>query len=295
MSTNTVTLLGATGFVGRRILRDLEEQGFKVEAVSRQPRPTGLSQNIGWTQADLNDPTAVATIPWSETVISTVLISITTQVVENWIPSDSRRLVAFSSTSALTKSNSSESADRATSALLRNGEARLRDLHPHATIIRPTMIYGGPGDRNVERVARQLQRFPVFPLVGSGLGLRQPVHADDLAKAAILALSSPLAEGKVYNLAGSEVLPFRQMITRIGAANNVNVRFIPLPLVVARAALHVVSPLPRFKGIPVGSLERMTQDLVFDNFQATVDFRYSPRDFIPPCYPCTALRPLAEQ
>ena len=284
MAAKTVTLLGATGLVGGRVLRNLDRQGIRVEAVSRQSRPPGLSPNIGWTQADLNEPEALAKIPWSEIVISTVFVALTAQVVEQWSPGASRRLVAFSSTSALTKSNSSESSDREISVLLSEGEARLRELHPNVTILRPTMIYGGPGDRNVERVAQQLLKFPFFPLVGSGMGLRQPVHADDLATAAVLSANSSLASGKTYNLAGSEVFPFRQMIQRIGAANNSAVRLVSIPLPAARIALRLLSPFPRFRGIPLGSLERMSQDLVFDISEARQDFGYAPRPFEPPTY-----------
>ena len=281
MTNSDVTLLGATGFVGRRILRDLNEQGVKVQAVSRRPRPAELSAGITWTQVDLNDPARIAEIHWSETVISTVLISMTAQVSELWPPDPSRRLIAFSSTSALTKSESSESADRATSALLHDGEARVRALHPNTTILRPTMIYGGPGDRNVERVAMQLRKFPIFPLVGKGAGLRQPVHADDLATAAILAAKSSMAVGKTYNLAGSETLTFKEMIQRIGESNKSSVRFFSIPLPIARATLRLLSPLPRFKGIPLGSLERMLQDLTFDTHHATEDFGFSSRAFTP--------------
>lgn len=284
MAAKTVTLLGATGLVGGRVLRNLDRQGIRVEAVSRQSRPPGLSPNIGWTQADLNEPEALAKIPWSEIVISTVFVALTAQVVEQWSPGASRRLVAFSSTSALTKSNSSESSDREISVLLSEGEARLRELHPNVTILRPTMIYGGPGDRNVERVAQQLLKFPFFPLVGSGMGLRQPVHADDLATAAVLSANSSLASGKTYNLAGSEVFPFRQMIQRIGAANNSAVRLVSIPLPAARIALRLLSPFPRFREIPLGSLERMSQDMIFDISEARQDFGYAPRPFEPPTY-----------
>ena len=214
MTNSDVTLLGATGFVGRRILRDLNEQGVKVQAVSRRPRPAELSAGITWTQVDLNDPARIAEIHWSETVISTVLISMTAQVSELWPPDPSRRLIAFSSTSALTKSESSESADRATSALLHDGEARVRALHPNTTILRPTMIYGGPGDRNVERVAMQLRKFPIFPLVGKGAGLRQPVHADDLATAAILC--------KIINGRGQDIQPRRFGDTNVQGNDSKN-------------------------------------------------------------------------
>ena len=281
MTASGVTLLGATSFVGQRILRNLTQQGIQVEAVSRQPRQAGLPSNIGWTQADLNDPSSVARIPWKKTVISTVLISMTAQVVELWPPGTVNRLVALSSTSALTKMDSSESVDREVSAKLQDGEARLRRFYPHATILRPTMIYGGPGDRNVERVARQLRKFSLFPLIGSGLGLRQPVHVDDLATAAILASESANTLSKTYNLGGAEMLSFRDMIKRIAQANNCTVRFVSIPLPIARTALLLLSPLPQFRGIPLGSLERMSRNLIFNITEATEDFNFSPRGFCP--------------
>lgn len=284
MTANGVTLLGATGFVGQRILRDLIQQGIHVEAVSRQPRPVDMPPSISWTQADLNDPDSVARIPWTETVISTVFISMTAQVVELWPSGVVHRLVAFSSTSALTKIDSSESVDREVSAQLQDGETLLRQLYPSVTILRPTMIYGGPGDRNVERVARQLRRIPIFPLVGKGMGLRQPVHADDLAVAAVSAAKSPNTHAKTYNLAGAETLSFRQMIKRIGEANAITVRFVSLPQPIARAALRLLALTPRFRGIPLGSIERMSHDLVFSNCQAHSDFQYSPRSFFPARY-----------
>ena len=116
------------------------------------------------------------------------------------------------------------------------------------------------------------------------MGLRQPVHADDLAAAAILAARSSLTSGKAYNLAGDEALPFREMIQRIGVANNSAVRFVPIPLPAARTVLRLLSPFPRFRGLPLGSLERMSQDLVFDIFQARQDFGYAPRSFEPSIY-----------
>jgi hypothetical protein len=54
-----------------------------------------------------------------------------------------------------------------------------------------------------------------IPLVGGGTGLRQPVHAEDLAIGAIAAAASPAAANKVYCLPGAETLPYWEMIGRI--------------------------------------------------------------------------------
>jgi nucleoside-diphosphate-sugar epimerase len=49
------------------------------------------------------------------------------------------------------------------------------------TILRPTLIYDEGRDGNVSRLAGLIRRFGVLPLSGEGEGLRQPVHAEDLA------------------------------------------------------------------------------------------------------------------
>src|SRR6185436_9257337 len=51
------------------------------------------------------------------------------------------------------------------------------------TILRPTMIYGTPRDRNVSRLLRYLRRWPVFPVCGNALW--QPVHVKDVAAAVV--------------------------------------------------------------------------------------------------------------
>jgi uncharacterized protein YbjT (DUF2867 family) len=147
------------------------------------------------------------------------------------------------------------------------------------------MIYAHRGDRNCERISDQLSALQWFPLIGSGGGLRQPVHAEDLATAICQVLDHPVTAGQTYNLGGGEVLTFRDMVSRIGTANGKTAKFLPIPLPLARMGLRLASVLPRYRGIPAGSLERMTKDLVVDNFRAETDFDYQPRSFQPPSYP----------
>lgn len=194
--------------------------------------------------------------------------------------------MAFSSSSVLTKTDASDEGERAVAADLLAGERAVFSQAPglQTTVLRPTMIYGGPGDANVERIAGQLRRFRVFPLVGGGGGLRQPVHAADLGRAAVQALESPGTEGNVYVLAGGETLTVRSLVQRVGEANGVRAHFLRLPLTPAALALQGLARLPRFRKVPTGALERLTRDLAFDNGPAACDFGYAPRAFEPPDY-----------
>lgn len=280
----TVTVLGATGFVGRRIVSELLQEGFRVNSVSRAVKPFSLPDRVTWCQADVHSPGQLATIPWTTTVVSTLDVSVTAQVMES-VPECVERVIAFSSTSALTKADAKDAADRQVSVRLINGENRLFRNPRATTILRPTIIYGGPGDRNLERIAWQLRRFPAFPLIGGGVGLRQPVHANDLARAVVQVIGASATVNRTYEVTGAETLSFKELVSRVGEVNGRSARFISIPLPLARITLKSLAPLPRFRGVPVGSLERMQTDLVFDISAAERDFGYAPRKFMPSRYP----------
>src|SRR5262249_24620241 len=96
-----------------------------------------------------------------------------------------RHVVALSSTSRFTKVESSDPSERALAQRFADSEARLISWameHQVAwTIFRPTLIYGLGLDKNISQIARLIQRFGFFPLLGEAKGLRQPIHLEDLA------------------------------------------------------------------------------------------------------------------
>jgi nucleoside-diphosphate-sugar epimerase len=132
------------------------------------------------------------------------------------------------------------------------------------TILRPTLIYGAGEDANVSAAARFIQRYGFFPLAWNAQGLRQPVHADDLASGALVALERPQTIGRTYALPGGETLPYRAMIERIFEALGRRPRFLRIP------GLAAVSDLAR----------RMARDQAFDIGPAARDLGYAPRRFL---------------
>lgn len=286
MSEKPLLLLGSTGLVGRYLLEELTAAGQTVVAVSRKPFPPSIPRGVTWHQADLADPSALESLPVCNNIISTLSIWMTAEVAKHQSNKALSRVVAFSSTSALAKIDARDRDERVLAERLLAGEDALKSLAPTvtSTILRPTMIYGRRGDRNIERIAGQLTRSPFFPLVGGGRGLRQPVHAQDLAIAAAKVVLQPTTEGRTYELGGAEVLPVRDMVARVGRANGTTVRFVSIPLPLARRLLIAARVFPRLRGIPVGAVDRMAKDLVFDYGAATEDFGYAPRPFEPPDY-----------
>src|SRR6185437_7030646 len=102
-------------------------------------------------------------------------------------------------------------------------------------ILRPTMIYGAPGDRNLSRLLPLLCRFPVLPVPGGG-HLQQPVHAADVADAVLAAAERRAAGGRIYDVAGPEPMTFAELLRTSANAVASRTRFFPVPLTPVVAA-----------------------------------------------------------
>ena len=129
--------------------------------------------------------------------------------------------------------------------------------------MRPTLIYAEGRDTNITPLSRLIRRFGFMPLVGGAPGLRQPVHAEDLAIGAIAAAASPAAINKFYSLPGAETLTYREMIGRIFDGMGLPRRTVSVPPLLWRAGFVLAKPL--FPGANVAMGIRMMKDMTFDS------------------------------
>ncbi len=139
------------------------------------------------------------------------------------------------------------------------------------------MIYGQGTDQNVSFIARVVRRCRFFPLAGRGSGLRQPVHAEDLASACLAVLDNPRTFAKSYDLSGGEILSYREMVERVFQGLGLAPRILTVPVPVLRWFIRVIRILPRFRKLTPEMASRMNMDLCFDHAEATSDFQFTPR------------------
>lgn len=278
-ATQTVIVAGASSLVGRCLLPRLRDAGFSVIALSRQR--SGLVDGIEWRRVDINQQGAIP-LPADAIYIHLAPIWLLPAVLSNAACSRLARVVAFSSTSVLSKRDSANPSERELAARLAAAEQSLMSTSVDWTILRPTLIYGYGQDKNVALIARLIRRCSVFPLIGAGTGKRQPVHADDLAQAVIQLLASPASKRRIYALSGGETLSYREMVVRIFQALGKQPRIVTLPPWVFAAALGCVRMLPRLRHLHMEMAYRMNEDLCFSNQQASQDFGYAPRPFNAP-------------
>jgi len=113
------------------------------------------------------------------------------------------------------------------------------------TVLRPSVIFGDP--RGTMEFATQLYRDMVRPPVPAAgfAGVRMsPVHINDVADAFVAALNDPATIGSTIELAGPEVLSWKEMIRRIASAAGKKKVILPMPLWVMRVGATLFDWLP---------------------------------------------------
>lgn len=278
---NCVVVLGATSLVGSWLLEALVREDFQVMAVSRKPaRGREADDAVRWQVWDV----AAQSIPCGLSAaicVSLMPLWLLPPLIKPLAESGLKRLVAFSSTSAITKARSSVPEERQLASHLLDAETALAAACSETgvswTVFRPTLIYGAGRDKNVSEIGRFIERFHFFPVLAGGRGMRQPVHAADLARACIQVLDRTASHGKTYCLSGGESLTYRRMVERVFLSLGRRPRIIDVPESLVRPGVHLARLLPRYRHVNVGMLERMAEDLVCDHSEATRDFGYEPR------------------
>jgi nucleoside-diphosphate-sugar epimerase len=284
-SSNKIIVTGATSIIGRFLLTRLLEAGYEVHALSRKNNPDrGVISSLFWHQVNIDHPEQ---LPRFDAVALVHLAPL--WLLPPLLPALSslriKRVIAFGSTSLFSKAHSADASERQVAARLNAAEEIIhRDCgvsRINWTVFRPTLVYDCDRDKNITQIARFIRRYGFFPLLGKAGGLRQPVHADDLAQACLLALNQPITFGRSYNLSGGETLTYRQMVEKIFSSLGTPIRFFIVPEWLFRLGIQGVALFPGKRGITPEMATRMNIDLCFSHADAAKDFGFAPKPFLP--------------
>ena len=269
----TVLVFGGSGQIGHFLLPRLLASGEPVLAVSRYPRApqVGVNWQLGTLPAD------VPALPALSAIISVGPL----RELAGWLAqahlSGAPRVIAISSMSAEVKRESSVPAEREISRQLHDSENALAAVcarHGCAwTVLRPTLVYGAGLDKSLTPIVRRAMRTRLFP-VPAGRGLRQPVHADDIAQAVMAALDCPATSGRILPIGGGERLPVGEMFARVRRSLPKATVPLRLPAWLLQLGQRTLPPLR-------GPLSRLDSDLIADNGELQRLLGIRPRAFRP--------------
>lgn len=279
-SNEPVLLIGATSQLGIAVLRKLLAQNTRVIALYRDNVVDFSHPQLTWIYGDIESGIDISSIQ-PLTVISATGLWLLPKNLDSFREAGVKRIIAFSSTSVISKSDSFNPKEKALTKKLYNAERELIELGNHSkiavTIFRPTMVYGLGLDRNIMMIRHLIEIFRFFPILPPASGLRQPVHAEDLADVVLSTIDNKKTIGNIYNLAGGETLSYRAMIERIFEALGIKTRVIEL---------RFLPSIVKYVGLCTGGsinpemVHRMNKDLVFSFEEAKEDFNYMPRAFL---------------
>lgn len=270
---SVVLLFGASGSVGRFLMPQLASP-HEVVAVSRLP-PAG---RVGWIAGDLNDRSMAW--PQADVVISLGPLDAFAAWLQRYPAKNLRRVIALSSMSIDSKRDSIDPHERALAQCLRVSETALMGIATKrgiaCTLFRPTLIYGSGTDRSLAPIARFARRWRILPIPVGASGLRQPVHARDLADACTAVLDNASTFGKTYALGGGERLRLDALLKRLLASTPGPVLPLPVPMI----ALRLAACWRHGSLFSASAVSRLRLHLIADNGDAARDFGYAPLAFV---------------
>ena len=221
-----VTVFGGTGFVGRYVVRQLVEKGYRVRVAVRRPDlaqhlfTMGSVGQLQAVQANVRFPSSVeAAVKDADHVINLVGILFATgaQTFETVVDEGAETIAKAAKAEGISKivQLSAIGADSESASLYGRSKAyaeeKILKLLPDSIIIRPSIVFGAE-DEFFNRFGQMATMMPAIPLVGAETKF-QPVYVDDVASVVTKAIEGNLKPGNVYELGGPQIASFHELIS----------------------------------------------------------------------------------
>ena len=300
-----VLVTGATGFLGKYVVKELVEHGYQVRAFGRNSKVGRSLENssVSFFQGDLTKAEdvleafkemdmvvhagALSTVwgPWEDFYQANVLG--TKYVLEACRQTGIQRLVYVSSPSiyaapkdqlAIKESDAPEENNLNNYIRSKLASEKLFKDYPDvpSIILRPRGLFGVGDTSILPRVINLSQKIGI-PLIGDGRQLMDMTCVENVALAIRLAIEAPEAKGEVYNITNGEPRAFRDLLEEslVGLGYPIRYRKIPAYLLSGIASsLEFLYKSLNLKGEP--PLTRYTYYLL--RYSQTLDISKAERE-----------------
>jgi len=243
LADRVVVVVGGSGFIGRYLVQELARAGARVRVVVRSVERAGSLKTLGGlgqieiVGGDIARPVTIAPA-FAHADAGVNLVGILDErsgqkfaAVQSGgaaavaAAASAAGVGAFVHVSAI-GANAKSGAEYARTKAA--GEAAVLAALPHATILRPSLVFG-PEDQFINRFAALAKSSPVVPVV-AGATRFQPVYVVDVARAIVAALADPARfGGETFELGGPRVYAFRDIIAWIMREIRVDKPLIEVP------------------------------------------------------------------
>ncbi len=245
-------LTGATGLVGRAVLRRLTASGEPVRCLVRDPRRLGPDRvRVQIALGDLADPPSFRNALRGVRTVVHLAAAIRDQPtgsieelngIATWrmVQAAERAGVEhFVFTSALNATSHDRTRFLRAKAL---AERAVTDSALRHTVLAPSIVYA-PGDIFTTLIERLAIVLPVMPVSGRGQAVFQPIWAEDVADCIAAALALPDGEARRFELAGPQTLSHEQIVELVLRAAGRSRPTVHVPTPIVSRGLRLVEAL----------------------------------------------------
>ncbi len=273
-----IIVSGANGFTGRFVCKELIKREISFTVILRP------GSNYKWFKendiltfyADLNNKSQLTKVLFgSHTLINIASIGFGSAktILNSCKDASIKRVIFISSTSLFTTLNTNSKSIRI------EAERLIKKSDLNWTILRPTMIYGTPNDRNMIKLIKWIDKVPFIPIFGKGDSLQQPIFVSDLAWSIVEIINNKNTFKKSFNLSGKEPITFNQVINIISMYMGKKPLKIFLPYLIFVKVMRFFELLGINFFIKSEQIKRLNEDKNFSYSKATKIFGFRPRNF----------------
>ena len=258
MKQKEILLFGATGQIGRNLVRKLSKNNYKVTAVTRNIHRKGYILKTQANPGYLNlielknfDYEKIYKLMQNcEICINLVGIlyekrSNEFNLIHSELPSmlsnisKKLKLEKFIHISALGIENAKDS-KYASSKL--DGETKIRENFQNSIILKPSIVYS-IDDNFTTNFMTLLSRLPIMPLYYSGQTKFMPIHVSDLVEIIYYVIKDKKTNFTL-ECVGPEILTFRELLIKLLKSINKKRILMPLPFSLAKLSAKLLQLLP---------------------------------------------------
>ena len=258
MKKKEILLFGATGQIGKNLIRKLTKNNYKITAVTRNIHRAGYllktQANPGYLDlVELNNfklNTIENLIKNCDVCINLIGILYETkkqhfQTIHSDFPdmlskiANKFKIDKFIHLSSLGIENAKDS-KYATSKL--KGEQNIKKNFKNYIILKPSIVYS-VDDNFTTNFMTLLNRLPIFPLYYSGKTKFTPIHCSDLIDIIYDVIERNI-NSQIIECVGPEIINFKEIINRLLKLISKKRLLIPMPLPVASLSAKIFQLLP---------------------------------------------------
>lgn len=288
-----ILLIGASGFIGTELTRELTKNGKEVKLLVRNPsHARHLKGTVKtFSQGDILDKNTIldAITEDVDTVVNLVGIlseskwqkgvtfkeahvSGTKNVIEACKEKNITRYIHMSALGAGKDSTSNYYKTKF------EAQEMASDSGLNYTIFKPSVVFGA-NDNFTKLFAKVLKLSPFVVLPGMGQNKMQPLFVKDLVQVMAASIDNEKCFDKTYEIGGKETLTFNETIKTIGKAMNESNLFFNVPLGLLKIPAFFAEFLPNAP-ITRDQLKMLAIDNVTDNKDVTEDFDFEPIGYL---------------